>query len=100
MWYGKLSRHKYLRIFICLAYACTNDGKLESQALKCIFVGYPEGVKGYKLCLEKPKKHKFFISRDITFNELQMARTLKKKIILRWSSEYRNLPLVIYNWEV
>ena len=39
---------------------------------KCVFVGYPENVKGYKLWC--PKSGKFIISRDVIFNEAEMIR--------------------------
>ena len=41
--------------------------KLDAKAHKAIFVGYPSGVKGYKLYdLEKKK---FVVSRDVQFFE-------------------------------
>lgn len=30
------------------------NGKLEPMAIKAIFIGYPEGVKGYKLWVDEP----------------------------------------------
>ncbi|KAA0060051.1 retrotransposon ty1-copia subclass [Cucumis melo var. makuwa] len=35
----------HLRVFGCLAYAQVKDGKLNKTALKCMFIGYPQGVK-------------------------------------------------------
>ena len=37
-----------LIISCCPAYAHMNEGKLEPRARKCIFLGYVDGVKGYK----------------------------------------------------
>ena len=42
---------------------------MQPKALQCIFIGYLEGVKGYKLwCLESGQK-KTIISHDVMFNE-------------------------------
>ncbi|KAG8382493.1 hypothetical protein BUALT_Bualt05G0083000 [Buddleja alternifolia] len=42
-----------LKVFGCIASAHVKQDKQEPRALKCIFLGYPEGTKGYKLwCLE------------------------------------------------
>lgn len=49
MWSGIAPRLDHLRVFGCVAYAHTSQGNLESRAKKCMFLGYLEGVKGYKL---------------------------------------------------
>lgn len=38
-----------LRILGCTAYTHVNKRKLEPRAKKCIFLGYGQGVKGYRL---------------------------------------------------
>ena len=48
-WSGKPSNYDYLRIFRCTAYVHQSERKLEPRLIKCIFLGYPEGVKGYRL---------------------------------------------------
>ncbi|KOM51000.1 hypothetical protein LR48_Vigan08g182700 [Vigna angularis] len=58
------------RVFGCISYVHihnTDRGKLDPRALKCVFVGYSLTQKGYK-CYHPPSK-KFFVSRDVTFNE-------------------------------
>ena len=61
-----------LRVFGCVAYAYIRQGKLEPRALKCMFLGYPQGVNGYKLwCMEKGHP-RVLISRDVVFKESKM----------------------------
>ncbi|KAK4384556.1 Retrovirus-related Pol polyprotein from transposon TNT 1-94 [Sesamum angolense] len=51
VWTGKNVDLSYLRIFGCSAFVFQNSDKLEPRALKCVFIGYPEGIKGYRLWL-------------------------------------------------
>ncbi|MCO5578437.1 hypothetical protein L7F22_032279 [Adiantum nelumboides] len=56
--------------FGCLAYAHIPQqlrGKLDDKAVKCIFVGYSSGSKGYRLY--NPATNKNFESRDVIFAE-------------------------------
>ena len=59
-----------LKIFGCVSYVPVTDNqrrKLDAKAHKAIFVGYPPGVKGYKLYdLEKKK---FVVCQDVQFFE-------------------------------
>ena len=41
--------YSQLKVFGCTAYAHVDNGKLEPRAVKCLFLGYSSGVKGYKL---------------------------------------------------
>ena len=74
LWYGKLADYSSLKIFGCPAYAHIKQGKLEPRALRCVFLGYPEGVKGYKLWCIDLKPPKAIISRDVVFNEAEMLQ--------------------------
>ena len=60
-------------MFDCCAYAHVKQGKLEPRALKCIFLGYPKGIKGYRLWCLEPGMRKCIISRDVIFNENVMG---------------------------
>ncbi|CAA0806744.1 Unknown protein [Striga hermonthica] len=40
--------------------------------MKCVFLGYPDGVKGYRLWFRSVPGFKVVISRDVVFNESEM----------------------------
>jgi len=86
----------HLRIFGYVAYSHISQGKLDAQVVKCIFLGYPEAVKGCHLwCLELGFK-KCIMSGDVVFNETKKAYKLEvskckpkgscvmRRITLRW----------------
>ena len=64
-----MSDISHLRTFGCSAYAHQSEGKLEPRALKCVFLGYPQGTKGYRLWVKDGRGFKTIISRDVIFNE-------------------------------
>ena len=81
VFFGTPANYSDLKIFGCPAYAHVNDGKLEPRALKCIFLGYPSGVKGYRLWCVEPKSPKFLISRDVKFDEFSMLQKKNESIV-------------------
>jgi hypothetical protein len=59
-------------VFGCDAYVHVpkeNRSKLDKKAEKCIFIGYKDGVKGYKLW--NPETKKIVYSRDVVFREVK-----------------------------
>ena len=69
-WTGKKPTVCHLRVFGCDAYAHIpkdQRGKLDPKAKKCIFVGYGEVTKGYRLY--DPVCGKIIFSRNVVFNE-------------------------------
>ena len=67
-----------LRVFGCLAYAHVKGDKLEPRALRCIFLGYLESVKAYKLWCLEPCMRKSIVIRDVVFNEAVMGYLANK----------------------
>ncbi|KAK2447548.1 secreted RxLR effector protein [Trifolium repens] len=77
VWSGRPADYSNLKVFGALAYAHVRQDKLDAKAVKCVFIGYPEGVKGYKLWKMEPGGSKFIISRDVTFDETRMGMKCK-----------------------
>nr|GEW46299.1 zinc finger, CCHC-type [Tanacetum cinerariifolium] len=72
------SDYGMLRTFACVAYSHVKQGKLELRAVKCVHLGYPEGVKGYRLYMLNNGSPKIVTSRNVVFNESVMYKdTLK-----------------------
>lgn len=76
LWFGKPTSYKHLRVFGCIGYMYMNEGKLHAMTKKCIFLGYLEGVKGYKLWC--PVSKPTIMSRDVIFDELATIKDLQE----------------------
>ena len=77
VWSGNPADYSDLKIFGCPTYAHVDNGKLEPRSIKCVFLGYKVGVKGYKLWC--PENRKVVISRDVVFDETAMLPNLSLK---------------------
>lgn len=66
---GKPIEFSHLRVFGCAAFVHQKLDKLEPRSKKCVFLGYPEGVKGYRVWCRSEPGFKVQISRDVVFNE-------------------------------
>jgi hypothetical protein len=71
VWFGTSADYSIIKTFGCPAYCHVNEGKLEPRSKKCIFFGYIDRVKGYRLLHYDPKSPKFIISRDALDESLE-----------------------------
>eukprot|EP00253_Pinus_taeda_P007140 PITA_07140 len=72
VWTGKKPSLSHLRVFGCDAYAHVpkvKRTKLDSKYEKCIFIGYKDGLKGYKVWNTVTRKVVY--SRDVVFREVK-----------------------------
>ena len=70
MLYGQKSSYEHLRVYGCLCYMSTckhGRDKFQPSAIPCVFLGYPNGKKAYKVMTLDT--HKFYFSRDVIFHE-------------------------------
>ncbi|KAL4362499.1 hypothetical protein GQ457_04G038710 [Hibiscus cannabinus] len=66
----KYPKFSHLKVFGCLAYASIlpkAETKLHHRAVKCIFLGFPKNIKGYRLF--NLETQSVLVSRDVVFTE-------------------------------
>ncbi|KAJ4715440.1 Retrovirus-related Pol polyprotein from transposon TNT 1-94 [Melia azedarach] len=80
VWSGKPADYSNLRAFGCTVYYHVNEGKLEPRAKKGVFVGYGDGVKGYRIW--SPSEKRVILSRNVVFDENSMFNPIVKSIVV------------------
>jgi hypothetical protein len=71
-WNGKKPSLEHLRVFGCDSYVHVpkeNRSKLDNKVEKCIFIGYKDGIKGYKIWNLETKKVVY--NWDVVFREVK-----------------------------
>lgn len=68
-WSSRPSDLNHLRVFRFSAYVHQSQGKLEPRAIKCMFLGYSQGIKGYRLWVWDSNGFKIINNRGVIFNE-------------------------------
>jgi ATP-binding cassette subfamily B (MDR/TAP) protein 1 len=87
MWLGKPADYSVLRVFGSTAYYHVSEGKLEPRAKKGVFVGYGDGVKGYRIW--SLAESRVILSRDVMFDENSMLNSsVGRSTELETSAEY------------
>ena len=72
VWTGKKPSLSHLKVFGCDAYVHVpkeKRSKLDNKSERCIFIGYKDGLKCYKLW--NPETRKVVYSRDVVFREVK-----------------------------
>jgi len=80
MWYGHVPSIKHLRVFGSTCYALipkVHRNKLGARSHKCIFLGYSNTSKAYRLYDEVNKK--FVVSRDVIFLESSKSNNVVER---------------------
>ncbi|KAG8388047.1 hypothetical protein BUALT_Bualt02G0084500 [Buddleja alternifolia] len=94
VWSGYPPDYSRLKVFGCPVYAHIRQDKLKPRSIKCIFLGYPEGVKAYRLWCLEPGMKKCIISRDVTFKKTVMANLVDKTNVQDKHQQAKNMNRV------
>jgi hypothetical protein len=79
VWSGKKPLVSHLKVFGCDGFVHVpkeKRSKLERKAVKCIFIRYKEGMKGYEIWDRASRK--IVYSRDVAFREFESKSDTKE----------------------
>ena len=88
----------HFHVFGCEAWAHVQDEKwkvLQPKSEKCIFVGYSEDVKGYRII--QPHSHDIIIRRDVKFDENLLACDPNSAVVTSLAYEPDSAIVPSYN---
>ena len=80
VWSGKNPSVACHKVFGCDAFVHVpkeKRSKMDKKAVKCIFIGYKEGIKGYKIW--DIASRKIMYSQDVVFREF--GRNFESKVV-------------------
>ncbi|KAL3834104.1 hypothetical protein ACJIZ3_008840 [Penstemon smallii] len=90
MWTGTPTDYSHLHTFgspVYLMYNAQERSKLDKKSRRCIFLGYADGVKGYRLW--DPTAHKAIISKNLVeLTTPQVRRSTRERRQPAWHSDY------------
>eukprot|EP00253_Pinus_taeda_P010000 PITA_10000 len=97
VWTGKKPSLSHLRVFGCEAYVHVpkeKRTKLDSKSKKCIFIGYKDGLYGYKLWNPEPEKIEFELKEEESDSttEEELEDEEPQTLGVRRSSRERSQP--------
>jgi hypothetical protein len=86
VWLGKKPSVSHLKVFFCDAFVHVpkeKRSKLDNKAVKCIFIRYKEGMKGYKLWDQGKQCTVEMWSSEKLEVSLRLRKFFRPRIILR-----------------